>query len=362
MLLLNIVLFLLAASAAFGDVENEKIDKKLPIRAIFVDAPRKERVDDFCKLIDEELGPHQINTLILGVHYNYAFKSRPELASEHAIGKEDVTKIVEACRKHKINVFPLINLLGHQSWGAQTGKLLQVYPEFSETPNIRAQEFKWPNAEGYYCLSYCPLHPEVHNVIFPLIDEVLTDFQAKDFHAGMDEVFYIGHDSCPRCQGKDPAKLFADEVRAVRNHLAPSGTKLWIWGDRLIDGTKTGVGEWEGAAGGTAPALAMIPKDIVVCDWHYNRAETTAPLFAAEEIDVVSCFWNRPQVAADTINAVRFFRKVSSNRMASHYRGVMQTFWSGNDRFLREYDDEKVGENTAGASLKRMFAELEMIE
>lgn len=351
------ILLLAMIPVAFGDIEKE-----LPIRALFVDAPRKERVDDFCKFIDEELASNHINTLILAVNYSYQFKSRPELASDNAIGKEDVQKIVEVCRKRNINVFPLINLLGHQSWSARTGKLLQVYPEFNETPNIQPKQTQWPNPEGYYCLSYCPLHPEVHDVIFPLIDEVLADFQAKDFHAGMDEVFYIGHNSCPRCKGKDPAKLFADEVQKIRDHLAQSKAKLWIWGDRLIDGKKIGVGEWEGAVNGTAPALTMIPKDIVICDWHYDRAETTAPIFAAEGIDVVSCFWNRPQVAADTIDAVRLFRKVSNNRMTAHYRGVMQTIWSGNDRLLGEYYDEKVSENTSGASLKRAFKKFDEIE
>lgn len=347
------------SSLSFGDIE-----KALPIHALFVDAPRKEKVDVFCKFIDEELAPNRINTLILAVNYNYQFKSRPELASAHAIGKEDVHKIVTVCRKHNINVFPLINLLGHQSWASRTGKLLQVYPEFNETPRIQPKRVEWPNPEGYYCLSYCPLHPNVHAVVFPLIDEVLADFQAKDFHAGMDEVFYIGHDSCSRCKGKDPAKLFAGELQKIHNHLAPSETKLWIWGDRLIDGEKTGVGEWEGAVNGTAQALTMIPKDIVICDWHYNRAETTAPLFAAEGFDVISCFWNRPQVAADTIESVRLFRKVSSNRMTAHYRGIMQTIWSGNDNLLREYYDDNLNENanTSGASLKRMFQELQKSE
>jgi hypothetical protein len=45
-------------------------------------------------------------------------------------------------------------------------------------------------------------------------------FETNAFHAGMDEVFYIGSDQCPRCNGKDKAKLFADEVTVIRDHLA----------------------------------------------------------------------------------------------------------------------------------------------
>jgi N-acetyl-beta-hexosaminidase len=350
-----IVLFL--SSSRLQAQEQSALDKIFPVRGLFVDAPNRSRIDGFCKFIDEELGPNHINTLILAVNYNYRFTSRPEMANPNAIGKEDVAKIVETCKKHDINVFPLINLLGHQSWAASAGKLLSVYPEFSETPNIKAQKVEWPNPDGYYCLSYCPLHPDVHDVVFPLVDEVVKDFGAKDFHAGMDEVFYIGHETCPRCAGKDRAKLFSDEMQKIRDHLAQSETRLWIWGDRLIDGRKTGVGEWEGSTNGTHPAVTTIPRDIVICDWHYNRAETTAALFAAQELDVVSCFWNRPQVAADTLEAVQLFRKVSARKMTSHYRGVMQTVWSGNDRLLRDYYNADLDENggTEAASFKRML-------
>ena len=152
-------------------------------------------------------------------------------------------------------------------------------------------------------------------------------------------------------------------MQKIRDHLAKSDARLWIWGDRLIDGKQTGVGEWEGSTNGTAAAVETIPRDIVICDWHYNRAETTAALFAGRELDVVSCFWNRPQVAADTLDAVQLFRKVSSRKMTSHYRGVMQTVWSGNDRLLRDYYNPELDENggTEAASFKRMLKMLDAI-
>jgi hypothetical protein len=83
-----------------------------------------------------------------------------------------------------------------------------------------------------YCLSYCPLAPGLHNVIFDVIDEITEVFEADAFHAGMDEVFYIGMDE--RCKGRDPSELFAGEVRAIRDHLALSHKELWIWGDRYM--------------------------------------------------------------------------------------------------------------------------------
>ena len=205
------------------------VDSILPVRGFAIAAPSPDRVADFVEFIENELVPSNVNTLVLRVDYRYRFRSHPELRDEGALSKSDVHKIVKACRKGGIRIIPQINLLGHQSWDEKLGRLLAVYPEFDETPWIEMPEtYTWPNPDGLYCKSYCPLHPDLHEVIFAVIDELVKVFDADAFHAGMDEVFYIGMDRCPRCRGRDRAELFAAEVTRVRNHLAGSGVQLWI--------------------------------------------------------------------------------------------------------------------------------------
>src|SRR5690606_7580696 len=110
------------------------------------------------------------------------------------------------------------------------GRLLEVYPQFDETPGVVLPEkYEWPNDDGLYCKSYCPLHPEVHKVVFDLVDEIVEVFEADAFHAGLDEVFYIGHKDCSRCNGYDPAVLFADEVNRINRHLTIQEKELWMW-------------------------------------------------------------------------------------------------------------------------------------
>lgn len=113
----------------------------------------------------------------------------------------------------------------------------------------------------------------------------------------MDEVFYIGHDSCVRCGGHDKAELYAGEVTKIQNHLASQGKRLMIWGDRLIDGKTTGIGAWEASMNNTYRAIDLIPKDVFICDWHYERAEQTAVYFAMKGFDVATCPWRKPQIA-----------------------------------------------------------------
>jgi N-acetyl-beta-hexosaminidase len=125
--------------------------------------------------------------------------------------------------------------------------------------------------------------------VFAIVDEICTVFEADAFHAGMDEVFYIGDDRCPRCSGRDKAELFAGEVTKIRDHLAGKGRELWMWGDRLLDGRTTGLGMWEASENGTHRAIDLIPKDVMICDWHYERPDQTAVYFAMKGFRVVTC-------------------------------------------------------------------------
>ncbi len=320
---------------------------ELPIRGLAIKVPNKENVDRFVKFIDEELSTRKINTLILRVDYDFQYQSHPELAREDGLSQGEVNKLVAACQKHKIDLIPQINLLGHQSWHSRLEMLLQVYPQFDETPNIKLPEkYEWPNEDGLYCKSYCPLHPEVHDIVFDLVDEIMEAFQATGFHAGMDEVFYIGHDDCPRCSGRDKAELFAGELTKIRNHLAKTNKKLWIWGDRLLDGKTTGLGMWEGSMNNTHKAIDMIPKDIMICDWHYERVEPTAAYFAMKGFDVATSSWRKGAVAKEQLIFLENLRKNSSEETAQHVKGMVHTCWSSAssflDRFYAPLDTSKV--------------------
>jgi hypothetical protein len=328
----------LASLFQFAVGQTEKTENNLPVRGFCISAPRSNGVDEFIKFIDEELAPRSVNTLILRVDYNYKYDSHPELRDSGALSKHEVKRLVSVCRKNNIKVIPQINLLGHQSWAARLEKLLLVYPEFDETPLVKMPEkYVWPNPDGLYCKSYCPLHPDVHKIVFELIDEICSAFETDAFHAGMDEVFYIGETQCPRCSGRDKAELFAGEVRTIRDHLALSGRKLWIWGDRLIDGKTTGIGMWSASMNNTYRAIDMIPKDVMICDWHYTRPEPTAVYFAMKGLDVVSCPYQIPSVAVIQVQDMVKLRANSSPDIAQHFKGVVQTVWSGAGQFLDRY-------------------------
>jgi len=352
------------ATVMFAQMSDNKSDSILPVRGLSVAAPSAAGLDLFLKFIEEELAPAHFNLLILRIDYNYAYESHPELRDDNPLTKSDVKKIVNVCKKYGIRIAPQIDLLGHQSWAKTTNKLLTVYPEFDETPQVKTENYSgWPNPDGLYCKSYCPLHPDIHSVIFALIDELMDVFETNLFHAGMDEVFYIGDPHCPRCSGRDKAELFAGEVTAIRNHLAQKNGKLMIWGDRLIDGKTTGIGEWEASMNNTYRAIDLIPKDVFICDWHYDRPEQTAVYFAMKGFDVATCPWRKPEVAVQQLNDMLRFKKSSTPQMAQHFQGIIETVWIGTDQFLKSYYDVNTYNQTESeaVTLKRLMEEYKKI-
>ncbi len=350
--------------AALPVTAQQTIDSIFPVRALAIGAPVPRNVDSFAVFIRKELVLRKVNTLILRVDYNYQYKTHPELRSDQALSEADVQKIKAAAKAGGITIIPQINLLGHQSWASYTDRLLAVYPQFDETPWVKMPEkYAWPNADSLYCKSYCPLHPDVHKIVFDLVDEICAAFEAPAFHAGMDEVFYIGDSRCPRCKGRNKAELFAGEVKKIRDHLASTGKKLWIWGDRLLDGYSTGMGGWEASFNNTWPAIDLIPKDVVICDWHYERPDKSAVLFAAKGLSVITCGWNRPGVIEQQVKDMAGFRQGSTPEMGSRFLGMMETIWSPVAPFITEFysnDPAKQAINEKGvgsqsASFRKMF-------
>ncbi len=339
--------------------------RDLPVRGFCIEAPSPHRLDEFVTFIEEELAPRSVNVLILRVDYRFQYQSRPELADPSGLSRAAAQRLAAACRRHQIRIIPQVNLLGHQSWQSQLGKLLQVYPEFDETPQVKLPaKYKWPNPDRLYCKSYCPRHPQVHDVVFALMDEVCDAFGADAFHAGMDEVFYLGEDQCPRCRGRNKAELFAEELKAIQGHLKKSQRQLWIWGDRLLDGRTTGLGEWEASFNDTHGAVDLIPKDIVICDWHYEQPTPTAVYFAMKGFGVVSCPWKNPEVGVAQVKDMRRFREESPAILRDRFLGVMQTVWSGSGGFLDQFHGRRTNspaknpDHTEANCFRKTFEEI----
>ena len=207
-----------------------------------------------------------VNIVIAEVDYSFEFQSHPEVRGSRFVTKDQAREIATTARSQGIRLIPQINCLGHQSWSSNTLPLLTKHPEFDETPG------QFPLNKGIYCRSWCPQNPDLNPFVFSLIDELIDGFEADAFHVGMDEVFLIASEYCPRCRGGDPAKLFANAVNDLHRHIVDERKKeMFMWADRLLDANAQGYSEWEASKNGTQGAADLVAKDIVMCDWHYEK-------------------------------------------------------------------------------------------
>ncbi|HKP13177.1 MAG TPA: family 20 glycosylhydrolase [Blastocatellia bacterium] len=269
-----------------------------------------------------------VNVLILEVDYNFDFKSHPELRHGNApITKAGARRLAEVCRAQGVRLIPEFQSLGHQSWKADTFPLLTVYPQLDLTPGA------FPNNEGIYCREWDPLNPEVNRIVFALIDEIIDAFRADALHVGMDEVFLLGSEQSPSTKGKDPARLFAKAVNDLHEHLVKKRhVEMLMWGDRLIDGKAYDFGEWEAAVNGTAGAVDLIPKDIIICPWHYEPRDAypSIPMFLQKGFRVLPASWKNVEAAGSLIE---YSRKQQSPKMLGH----LFTTWGGDKTQLVAY-------------------------
>lgn len=275
---------------------------------------------DLMKLTDdlEGLAAKGINQIFLEVDYHYAFKSHPELQqTDTVITKKGAQKFAKIAKSYGIKIVPQFQSLGHQSWAENTWKLLTVYPELDLTPGA------FPNNDSIYCREWDVINPKVNEIVFPMIDEIIEAFNADGIHLGMDEVFLLGHPKSPSTKGMDPAYLYGKVVREFHDYFTKKqGKQIYIWGDRLIDMTKYGYGTWEASANGTWKAIDSIPKDIIICDWHYlvQNEYPSIDLFINKGFRVLPSSWKDAEAA-------KAFIAYSYAKQDSNMLGHMFTTW-----------------------------------
>ncbi|MDB6110979.1 MAG: Beta-hexosaminidase, partial [Pedosphaera sp.] len=212
-LLLVALLFTVSGCQSRKDLHPQTVHTAPPAwRGVHLGLDSDEQAD---ALVEElpRLAAIGVNVIVVEVDYSFDFQSHPELRPSHFLTKAHAQKLAREGRAHGIRIIPQINCLGHQSWAKNTSSLLAKYPECDETPG------KFPDNKDIYCRSWCPQNPEVNTVVFALVDELIDAFEADAFHVGMDEVFIMASEHCPRCHGADPARLVAKAVNDFHEHI-----------------------------------------------------------------------------------------------------------------------------------------------
>lgn len=258
-------------------------------RAIHVYMANREQLPLLHEAIEKAMAPKGLNTLILEVNYSFAYKSHPEVSGGNAMTHEDARALLETCRKNNVRLIPQFQCFGHQ--GSRPSGLVSAYPELLAPPN---PDYSDP---AHYHVSWNPLHPKTNEIVFALFDELIDAFQPEYFHVGMDEVMLFPDETTPYYNGETPAEIFAKAANDYYDYLVKGkGLTMMMWGDRLIDQSQIRYHSYESSNNGTAPAVDMIPKDIIICDWHYNLMKDypSVRFFQEKGFRVLPASWKSP--------------------------------------------------------------------
>lgn len=254
------------------------------------------------------------NTLIVMNHYGVDLLSLQHLriGGKPKWSTIDFQQMVRFAQENGMEVIPELKLLSHQK------KFL----------NDSHQQYMY-NKD-----TYDPRKNELYKeIVFPAIDELILLTGATKFHIGHDEVAgwsetHYENGIMGKGEKQLPPELFLQDVLTLHKYLKRKGVEIWMWGDMLVSreefpGMSNKDASFNGY-NGYATIRGRIPKDIVICDWHYQGKQVTFPTalaFARNGHKVLGATWESQDT---TRNFSKYIAKLSTNG-----EGMIATTWYG---------------------------------
>ncbi len=233
-------------------------------------------------VLEKLLAANGYNTVVMEFNKGLKFKSHPELAEDWSLTHEDAKWLVAKGRELGLEMIPQQNLYGHQ----YETNLTKVYPELREVPGEQQ--------------AYCPTHPRVRAIVADQVGELMDIFEPRYFHQGHDEVQFHGRKQpfvgvCERCRKFGlPHEVFAhdvNEIDAVVKKKTPAAKSI-IWGDMITPMAYSSLNN-NGKEGDIYRAIDLLPKDLMITDWHYYDTEDfrSVEYFVGRGMEVWGASW-----------------------------------------------------------------------
>ncbi|MBS94441.1 MAG: hypothetical protein CL799_08385 [Chromatiales bacterium] len=257
----------------------------------------------------------RFNTLIIQVGDFIRLDARAVEPRPDALSKEQFSSVLDYAKDNGFVVIPDVPLLTTQQKFFKNS-----FPELL-----------------YNELTYDPREPKVYELVFEHLDEVLELFDPPAVHIGHDEVsgtYNLHKKSAIRDEGRIlPPDLFLQDVIRLHDYLQSKGVETWMWGDMLVAPEEFPGMHSSNLHGrfGYAQLRPKIPRDIVICAWHYWQNKPDYPSvasFTAQGNPVLGATWKKRRTV-ETLT--RYVAGLPNNS-----RGMIATTWFHVPR--REWD------------------------
>jgi hypothetical protein len=226
--------------------------------------------------IIHRLAGYKMNLYQLYIEDAFAFRSAPEIGRGRArLTASELEAVVEEGRRYHVVVTPIFETLGHQE------RLLSIpayrrHAELSEPERHGLDALVW-NLRAWWERSMASLahdppdppripstfsavSPESRAFVLALVDEIAAAAPGPFFHIGGDETGEIGQGTSRAAVNQLGAgRVHGRYCAAVIDHLrARDGRRAMLYTDMILSHPE---------------ALAEIPRDAILVDWHYNPAD-----------------------------------------------------------------------------------------
>ncbi|MBT4500810.1 MAG: family 20 glycosylhydrolase, partial [Gemmatimonadetes bacterium] len=278
----------------------------LPFRGIHCLSGR-DTADEISRALRTLMARFKINNLVWECEY-IIWDSAPEIAHSHyGMPKPDAAMVVQAAKENLVEITPLVQSLGHSEWIFVNGRNLDI-AEDPETP-----------------YAYCPTNERSYDFIFSVYEEALELFDHPAiFHIGHDEVTMRGRFPWrSRKTGKSVTELVLADIDRLKSWFDERGVRLMMWGDMFLTQGEAPDATFAHTAAEAQERRALLPKDILIADWHYNPVPpekyTSLQIWKDAGFTVVGAPWYNPvNIRNHTLQAIEVGAE-----------GMLQTTWAG---------------------------------
>jgi hypothetical protein len=289
----------------------EKADKSLPcveiidwpdmsIRGISDDISRGQvsTLTNFKRIISH-IARYKMNTYMPYLEDMLVFDKYPSIGKGRgALTKNEVKEIVEFAKKNFVEVIPIFQTLGHYE-------------------NILSQEEFLKYAEFPGAASLNVSSDATYVFLEDLLKEVFELFPSQYFHMGADESWDVGlGESKKLVEESNIAAVHANHYKKVYNICKKYNKKVMMYGDILLDHPEI---------------LSLIPKDIIIVDWHYRAQEeysSTKILHEAGFNYIVSpASWNFLTTFPANINSIPNIQYITKSGLDNESIGMINSNW-----------------------------------
>lgn len=159
---------------------------------------------------------------------------------------------------------------------------------------------------------YNPFDDNSYRILFGMYQTIIDIYHPSSLLIGHDEIKEVGKN---KPKELSDAQVFAYDVKKINNWLRARNVRTLMFGDMLLDHNL-----WENTGGAnsnnplygakdTHKAIELLPRDLVILDWHYRDADSfpTIGYFREKGFNVWGVYWKNPRNGIAIAKSVRHF-------------------------------------------------------